>query len=402
MTIATNPTTPENQPQPEASQTPAVDAAIAATETPVPDESAKPAAEKSLDELAGMSDTELDALLVEGTQKVDAPVGTPPAADPAAPAAPSTPAAPAAKTDEDEEQGDPNAVVPRARLNQEIAKRKELEKEASTLREERAYFAGRAEAAKAAGPTPAQDADPEQVVEQNLQTLDKNYRQAVVAIAKKFDDGELSAVEMETKKQELSDARDRLRGEFTTQLDQIRTQKSAPDPVKLAKDVNEHAGLIAHTAELEAANPWMNTIPDRFNDMLMQEAEKVLANQGIYLGRNPTFDEMVGYTADLRTAMVDVAKAWFPEKVTAAPAANPNPAPKPPTTPTAAQPTPAQLQAKLGVARSQPPVPNLAGASLPVDALAGVSEDISVDELAKLKPQELDAIIEREQRRNTA
>ena len=135
----------------------------------------------------------------------------------------------------------------------------------------------------------------------------------------------------------------------------------------------------------------MSNVPKSLEGPMADAAAEVLAQHNIFLPKNPAFQELVEYTADLRSAMVDVARAWGFEKIAGVPATGTTTAPQ--------KANPDQIRSKLALARQQPPITTIAGAALPTDAMAGLQpENRTTDELAKLSPKELDALIERESR----
>lgn len=383
--------TPTPAPAAPATETPNVDAAITAIETAPPAApAAAPEKEPTVDELAKLEPDEIARMLEAGTTAVATPPAAAPAAAPAAPAADH--AAPPAEGDE----GAPGDMIPRVRLNQEIQKRRDLEAQNAKLVEERAYLAGRADAAAAAPAAPAAPKeDPVEVITQNLQTLSRNFNEAQLKLAEEFDQGNLSAKEWKQKEQALIAANRRLETQFNNDLIEHRRAQSQPDPQKVVNVIQNHAGLKAKTQEIMDANPWMASLPARLQGPIQQEAEEILESQMITLSPNASLAEQLSYTYDLRLAMVDVAKRWgFGGGAAAAPAA-----PTAPAATTTQQATPEQIKSKLELSRTQPAIPNLAGSSLPTDAMAGIPlESMSVDQIASLDPKVLAALTEREGR----
>lgn len=359
----------------------------AAQQTEQPIVSAVQTSEPSLAELESMSPEELDKMLTEGTKPVEK--------QEAAPAASTS--APAGEKDSagDEDPEDPEAagqMVPRARLNQEVQKRRALEQEREQLLQDRAYMAGKADAAATAPKEP--EVDPEAIVSFNIKKLGENFNDNILKLAQQFDDGEITAIEWERKKQDLNAKYNEYHGQFTAQLQQIQDRKNAPNPQMLAEQLGAHRGLAAHTKQLEDANPWMGHVKPELAKAMTKAAEEILAQHQIFLPKNFTLQDLADYTADLRTAMVEVGRAWDLDKI-AAPAAT--------TTPASAGPQkadPSQIRSKLDLARQQPPLTSSVGAGLPTDAMAAFQpENRSVDDLAKLSPKELDALIERESKK---
>lgn len=363
-----------------------LDAAIERGDAPEPARSANPVAEPSLSDLEKMSGAELDKMLMEGTKAVEAPAAAAPVGDIPA-------AGGAAPTDEDGLPADPNGTVPIARLNQEIQKRRKLEQEREQLLQDRAYMAGKADAAASATAEPP--VDHEAVIAFNLQKLAENYNDNIVKLAKQFDDGEFTAAEWKQREQQLEASFKKYQQKFTADLEEVRIRKNTPDPRTVAQDLENHAGLKAHSTKLEQDNPWLANIPKQLEGPMADAAVEVLAQHNIFLPKNPSFQELVEYTADLRSAMVDVARAWGFEKMAGTPASG--------TTTATQKADPEQIRSKLALARQQPPVTTIAGAALPTDAMSGIQpEHRTTDELAKLSPKELDALIERESRQGKA
>lgn len=397
MTDTTITPTPEAAPTPAAPATPenVLDAAVAATEpTPGTTPAAAPTTEPTFKELSKFSDEQLDALL-----KADPKIADPaPSAPAAVPPVDPTAAAPAATGEDDPvDPAAPNGYVPLARLNQEIEKRRRSEEEALRLKEERAYFAGKADATAAAPAAPAAPAeDYEAMALKNLQTLTTNYNTAQDTLADKYERGEISYKELKAEERKLNANYQKLESKFQGDIQEARAQKSAPDPRTLQDQINNHPGLKAKTAEIMQQNPWMAELSPELQTPLRDAAVKLLEKEMIFLPDRPTLQDLLNYTYDLRLAMVDVAQTWgFGPKT---PAAAGTAAPGAPGAPKA---DPTAIQSKLRLAGQQPPLPTQAGAALPTDALAGVgAEGMSVEQLSKLPTAQLDALYEREKRAN--
>jgi len=347
-------------------------------------ESAEPTEkeEKSFDDLLGLSHEELGKLLLDGTSPVtegDAP------------------------SLEEDKKGQHSNHIPPQRLNQEISKRKTVEQEAAEriaaleaenvrLREEAAYRAGKVDALQTKADA-APDIDPELVIQQNLQTLEANYDQAVTALAEKFDNGELSAKEWREEESKLQKAKSRLQGDFLNKLDEVRSQKNAVPVESLWENAGKDSSFIEFANRLVADNPWVSKLPNDLASDLNNKAVEYLETKGITLSSSPTYREILQYRADVSAAVVEVGKSWkldkaFSEERAAPATTSPNPNAV----------DPVKLQSKLDIInKGQPPSPTLAGVSLPTSAIAGLPKDIDFNDLEKMTPELLEQLLAREE-----
>ena len=245
-------------------------------------------------------DMELQAALAEQT-------AAKPAETPAAPAvtepATTQPAEPA-----EAHKGNPTAAL--------IAQRKKIQE----LATQNLLLQGQVQALTTVVQAPAQA---EQVTEEapaaaTIQTI----RQEQVALAEQFDAGEISAKDMELKRQELADKEWELRA-------------ASIQPIQQAPATDLY--LEQETARIEAENKFLTIVPKEDMDDYARQARRQLEREGV---------QVVGATGTLawRQRIVELAKRDFGGPAT----------PTVPTTTTALSPEAQAREAKLKLASTMP------------------------------------------------
>ncbi|MCC6775637.1 MAG: hypothetical protein IT537_03215 [Hyphomicrobiales bacterium] len=297
-----------------------------------------------------------------------APAAAPVAAAEPAPAEPAAhepqqPAAPAARP--------PMPMVPKARFDEVNSRATAAEAARQKAEQDAAYWRGRAEAQQGAASAPGQP--PAQPAPQTPEQRVAAIRESKLALAKRFDDGEMTMADYERQRDGLDD-----------QLHAIREEsmmgKVAPQQSQAPAGGSDALYLETLTAQLEDKHPWVKVFDqvgtDRDWAFLDGEARANLTERGVALDRGT----LSSY--HLREEMARLADEYGPGLLTkraaekgvtlpASPAAPAPPAP-PPTTPPAAPPSgqrtlstiAAQRAEKLGLAAQAPPR---------LDALHGVT-----------------------------
>jgi len=161
----------------------------------------------------------------------------------------------------------PADMIPKARFDDVNNAKNEAERQA-------AYWRGQAEARSQAQPTVAQQPPP--VVETPEQKI-AAIRTERSALAKKFDDGELTASEWDAQRLALEDKETTVRE--AAMLERLRPAAQPPAPAPTP--AGESLTLSDHTARLETAHPYVSLIDnDADFEFLKSRAAADLIAQG--------------------------------------------------------------------------------------------------------------------------
>lgn len=201
-----------------------------------------------------------------------------------------TPAKEAAKQDDDGATPDPDPdpdpepdkgdgkggpMIPKGRFDEalikERAKTDEAAQAAATAKEEAAYWKGRAEGAGVSPDGDAAQAKPGEAT-QTPDEIIAGARQTKRDLAKKYDDGEITAVEFEEQKDHLEDT-----------IAEARQQKAAPQEKPGQKlEPEDDLYLDQVTATLEKDHPWTLEIKEEWMwDNLRNQAVHQLHAEGV-------------------------------------------------------------------------------------------------------------------------
>jgi hypothetical protein len=198
-------------------------------------------------------------------------------------------------------QADPagDVKIPKARLDEEIGKRSKAEQDA-------AYWRGVAEAR-------AQAAAPAQAAQQQQQPLQKTPAEQIAdlrvekaAIAKKFDDGEISYADATAAQDAIDDKVFAIR--------ELSFKSSIPQPQAQAQSGDDGLVLEERTVALEQAHPWVTVFDQLASktgdesdwDWLAAKAKSGLAAEGVEL-KNDTRSKLM-----LRTRISELADQYGP------------------------------------------------------------------------------------------
>ena len=183
-------------------------------------------------------------------------------------------------------------TIPKPRFDQVAGER-------DHFRDQAAYWQGQAEAFKAFGPGQqgqTTEAQPEQTPEQKI----TSFRQEQQAVAKRFDDGELSAAEMETERQRLDDEIWNVRQGTLSPPATEQAQQPAPS--------NNDLYLDEKLSDLETKHPFSRHIEGKENwDFLAKTAVSRLADQGIEYDASDPVHELRA-----RTVMAELTDQYGP------------------------------------------------------------------------------------------
>lgn len=296
---------------------------------------------------------------------------------------PPAPAAqPAAGTDgtpapEDDKS---SIMIPKARLDEVLRQRDEFSNRAS-------YLAGVVEANKEmrqGTQTPAQT-DTSKPAEPPAKTVPEvlaEINTAIVALAEKYDQGEMTAAEWRRQEIALQTQAETIRVEVA-KIDADRIMKEATDAAR-QEGMNER--LQSQADDLDTKHPALLQLPADGNHprwaFLREEAAQSLADQGVVLKQGDAKSLMVfrERIAELADQYVPI---WTGKPVPAAsPPASGSPAPAPaPKQPSIAD----QRRAKLELAHQQPPdSANLGASGVKPELTDAQVGNMSDDEIANL------------------
>jgi hypothetical protein len=258
-------------------------------------------------------------------------------------------------------------MIPKARLDEEIGKRTNLEHEVARLN-------GQLEATKAfvqkPAPAPAQPAAPQKTADERLAEVHAK----VDALAAKFDAGELTYAQMKQQERTLASEEQSIREEQL--LSRVKPQQpaAAGDPLYLDR----------LTADLEANHPYLAAITSEIDfNWLVSRAKEELAAENV-----PLKGDMGNYRVRERVAILSDR---FGEVLTGKKIALPGAA-----QPSNGQPSAdAQARAaKLNLATDLPPnLASMTGASQPGAPTDRAIESMSDDEIAALPKAVRDKMI---------
>lgn len=273
--------------------------------------------------------------------KAEAPKGESAPAD-AAPGIPDAPAPAAAKPPD---QRQPSPMIPKARLDEALSKAEKAERG-------EAYWRGVAEGRIAPAAQPGQPSPPATAPtpEQRLAEID----QAVDAVAKKFDDGEITYSDLKREERALTRKADAIREEVLV----AKVSKTPSEP----QQGGDALYLENLTAQLEHEHPWVNVFEQVGSaaewGYLKTRATENLVARGI----DPTQGTLGRYELRREIAVLsdELGPALLKARATQAGIALPGQQPSPPTPPQAPQPPPltpgAQARAvKLQQQQQAPP-----------------------------------------------
>lgn len=341
-----------------------------------------------------VSDDDLDADALEALiarREADAEAaGTSPEGEQQAPEQVS-----AATPPEQERQQPEPPPVPYGRFAEVNRKARDLELENARLR-------GLAEGVRTAGPRqPAQEAPPEPTPEQKRAAVETEWDQQIEALAKRYDDGEISLADH-------GKALRRMNAEYQGKVDaavrQPDTQQPSrePDPEALERDINDDSGVRRATAHLADDNPWLRQPTPGLRRALQEDLAAIqprgegwARHIAAQAGHNYDRLGVRSQTVFLRIGMVAAAKeAGLDQQYSrtipqAAPAAAETPAkPQPGSRPNPGALTPEQRRAKAGLARSHPPDLTQAGSP------AGTSQAVTDADIEGMTDEEIAALPE--------
>lgn len=354
-----------------------INTAVAATETAPAPTSETPAATapEALEALPDLDDLEVANALKAAEEEEKARAQ--PAAQPAAPATassqPQAQPAPATTPTPTEPSGE---MIPRSRLNQEIEKHQQT-------RELLARKDGEIEGLKSAlqrGGTPSTAPQPQA---KDPATEIKDVRAERLALAKRYDDGEISYVELQSGIDALNDreeaARDKIRDAKYT-----RETPTAPAP-------SSDLLLDERTEQLEQSHPYVAELSQRDLEFLTVKACEQLIAEGKDVPLDRQWNARESLMVRERVAQLsDTLGPGLTGKQIAKPAASTAPAAQPSGQPAAAKPaglTP-QAQARkaaLDKAANAPPDLSQVGSTQPLsEPTEAAIEAMSEDEIARL------------------
>jgi cell division septum initiation protein DivIVA len=260
---------------------------------------------------------------------------------------------------EPEQPREPESIhVPKARLDQVLQELKALRERDAEKDKQLAYFAGQLHAGgsrPSEGQQAVQQADP---VAENEAKIDGLYE--------RYDSGEIGMAELKRQERQLLKERDA-----------IVAERSRPSPEQVAQQIQSDPYLAEKTAQLEAANPWLDNVPPAIvQHSLLPLAYQILAEQGIKPGAD------VRSTLVLRHAVVHAGKILgLDQRAGQQPQANSLPVdPRPPA------PTPEQRRQKLDLARTHPPAMASAGTG------AATGQTYTTEDIDKMSDVDLAAL----------
>lgn len=266
-------------------------------------------------------------------------------------------------------------MIPKPRFDEAVAKAKE----------EAAYWKGLAEGRQQPGAAPAPGAQPAAAaptIEERRATI-RTQRQA---LAKKFDDGEITMADLEVQRDKLTDQEDAIREEAL-----LAKVKPAAAPAA----ANDDLALDRATGELEEAHPWVGIFdqvatPSEWGFLKSRAIENLTAR-----GVDPTKGNIGKYElrAEMAALSGEIGPALLASRATAKGITLPGQQQPAPGQPPAAQPAKplseaaSARSAKLAMAAGAPP--NLAAmsgvtGSAPGQVSEAAIENMTEDEIGNL------------------
>ena len=317
---------------------------------------------------------------ITGTKAPDTPPADPSGQTPAEPAATPDPAVAGAENQpqfyadgSDPSAGQPAPVQPPPGFVP-VGALVEVRRHAQDLNQQVAFLAGQLEAFKRTGaqPDPVEDQPPAPQVH----PLDE-IKAAAKELARRFDAGEITAVEWQEGRDQLDERRE-----------QIKAVLSAPDPVQAETEFKNDPLHQSFLQRIEHQNPWIAAVPVPVLQSLADPAKAVMAQRG-----RPYRPADMKSDLEFRATMVEVARHYRLDQAFGNLVAPQQPAGAPaPTAPirlpnAPPQVSPAQVANKLALAGAQPPAPSLAGT--PGTATNQSFESMSVRDMAALPDADL-------------
>lgn len=177
----------------------------------------------------------------------------------------------------DQPQADEQPMVPKARLDQELERRRRLEEERRKMEQAAAYWRGKAEVAPASS---GQGNGGGQQAQQQPQRSAKDVQADLDQLYDQFDSGELSLKELRRQEEQLNQERQKLHAQ------QQPNQEAPEEGSQKSQDLYlEHL-----TAQLEQQNPWLDNLSDGFIESLIPTARYFAEQNGEHIGNDPLGD----------------------------------------------------------------------------------------------------------------
>ena len=292
-------------------------------------------------------------------------------------------------------------AVPLPRFNSVVQQRNQAVEDA-------AYWRGVAESRAAGGatgapPAPVAQPTPAEILAQ-VEAAITERQNAIVALAEKHDNGEITLAQYEREKFKIQNEIDGIKARHLAGHIQSQMPKEKPAPISWADQV----ALDNLIADLQVKHPWSAVMPQVELQWLADLAREELTGRGI---------ELVPGSARSMAAIYEAAAQlsdffgprWHPNSTLPAPAATPsvpavagNPSTAVATTTAPGIPPgvrQAQVEAKIGLAARHPPNSATMGSSGGVPAADLTDEQIeamSADELAALPGGTLERLFSRQ------
>lgn len=273
-------------------------------------------------------------------------------------------------------------TVPLAALKETREKVRSAAEENEELKQQLAYMAGQLDAMKTSGTAPAAlPSSPAAVVDpydQHLQAVDtelvarnEKFKADKMALAKTYDDAELTYSELIRQQEQLEAGYYRDITPLVQQREDINRAKAAPNPEVVHERLVNDPWVAQRTEQIRAENPWIDRIPQTLFDTLTDQAAQVMQSRGIALDSSPDA------TVVLRQTIAEVGKKWGLDAFGTQPAA-------PSGAPATAMPTVEQRKDKLTLAANHPPSIGKTGMSGQPDDMSArlASDKVTATEIA--------------------
>ncbi|KXJ56580.1 MAG: hypothetical protein AXW12_00680 [Thalassospira sp. Nap_22] len=279
------------------------------------------------------------------------------------------------EADQDDDTKD--VMIPKARLDQETGRRRQLEEQIEEARRKLAFFEGR-ESVRAEAVKPESEAEPKKD-QKSVDTLEAE----ILDIWQQADDGEITMVEAH-----------KLQRQKQAEIDQLKQssqKQKEPDPKVDEVEAFIEDQTTQHANSVLAAHPYLGIMSEYDQSILRMKVDEKIQREGISLPSSK-----IARTQRILDMMGELSDVMGPALTgkTLAPKTAPDPEPTPDQQKQAAKAKAEGRAKKQEIAQKQPPSSTATGA-----AEGGVGEytdeqiaNMSETELEKLPPAVLDRL----------